>query len=103
MKVGMGMMGCGKDRDLTWNREAPPTEEEWRLHRLCAVLGFIAAQAPRALQYIAGLHDHKGMLTVKWTVVPKDRWLQVAESAWCSDVGDGDKNVDHEVNGVAYP
>jgi len=71
-----------------------------RTERLHRVLGYVAALADHynnthVLNKLHGLHDHKGILEVKWTEKPTDGEKEWFKQAWESQIGDGCDSVDH--------
>jgi hypothetical protein len=73
--------------------------ERWRIRRLVAVTGFLAAGG--LLGFVARLHDHKGQLTVithgsvRGGIGNQVRasLLGAAITAWMSCIGDGSNDV----------
>ena len=75
--------------------------ESHRLIRIVRVIGYLCALAEHygndnLLSKIAKLHDHKGTLTVTWRSKPTDGEKEFIVKAWCSRIGDGADNVEHE-------
>ena len=74
--------------------------EPFRLVRLHRIVGYIAALSDvigrDVLSRIAELHDHKGILQVKWRGQPSDAEKSLVSKAWQSGIGDGADNVTHE-------
>jgi hypothetical protein len=75
--------------------------ETFRIVRLHRIVGYIGALSDvighDVLPRIAGLHDHKGVLTVKWRQQPSDAEKRLVTKAWESSIGDGANNVTHEI------
>ena len=91
---------------LMYNDEVEVTaynsdSESNRLVRLERVIGYLCALAEHygnenLLSKIAKLHDHKGTLTVTWRSDPTAGEKEFTSQAWCSHIGDGADNVEHE-------
>jgi hypothetical protein len=76
--------------------------EPHRLIRIERVIGYLCALAEhygndKLLSKIANLHDHKGTLTVTWRSAPSEGEKEFVSKAWCSRIGDGADNVEHEL------
>ena len=75
--------------------------EPYRLARIERVIGYVCALSEHygndgLLSKIAKLHDHKGTLTVTWRSAPSAGEREIISKAWCSGIGDGADNVEHE-------
>jgi hypothetical protein len=73
-----------------------------RLERLSRVYGYVMALADgsaceRFIEKVTQIHDHKGTLIVFWSDAPSDAEKQYFVHAWASKIGDGSRNVEHEV------
>ena len=74
----------------------------WRLLRIERVIGYVCALGEHCgnqalLSKIAKLHDHKGVLNVKWHQRPTAGEKEIVAKAWGSLIGDGAaENVEHE-------
>ena len=84
--------------ELTAYREST---EPWRMTRLERVIGYVCALADRkgdddVLGLVSGLHDHKGVLTVRWQEQPSRKRRGYFVAAWASIIGDGNEIVEHD-------
>jgi hypothetical protein len=73
-----------------------------RLERLSRVYGYVMALADRHpgahfIDKVSQLHDHKGTLIVFWGDAPSEAEKAFFADAWASRIGDGSRNVEHEV------
>ena len=76
-----------------------------RVDRLNRVYGYAVALADSdgnrdCITKMAGLHDHKGNLIVRWRTAPTVREKSFFLRAWVSLIGDGAENVSHEMDGT---
>lgn len=76
---------------ISANRE---DEEPWRLERLRKVVNFIKKNSE--VINLKELHDHKGMLTVKWTEEPNEADKSLLSLAWYQEK-ELWENVSHEI------
>lgn len=75
--------------------------EPRRKARLERIIGYVCALADQngddeVLSLVAGLHDHKGDLTVTWKDKPSRKRRRYFVAAWESVIGDGARNVEHD-------
>ncbi len=73
-----------------------------RLERLSRVYGYVMALADggaceRFIEKVTQIHDHKGTLIVFWNDAPSDAEKEYFVHAWASKIGDGSRNVEHEL------
>jgi hypothetical protein len=73
-----------------------------RLERLSRVYGYVMALADqhaalRFIEKVTQIHDHKGTLIVFWNDAPSEREKEYFVQAWSSKIGDGSRNVEHEI------
>jgi hypothetical protein len=74
-----------------------------RLERLGRVYGYVMALAEhnhgadQFVEKVAQLHDHKGTLIVFWNEAPSEAEKEFFAQAWASKIGDGSRNVEHEI------
>jgi hypothetical protein len=73
-----------------------------RLERLNRVYGYAMALADqhaldRFIEKVTQIHDHKGTLIVFWNDAPSAAEKDYFVQAWASKIGDGSRNVEHEV------
>ncbi len=75
--------------------------EAFRIDRLRTVWGYAVGLADHYgnldfKKKVAELHDHKGILTVKWKEAATAGEKEFFSRAWKSDIGDACENVEHE-------
>jgi hypothetical protein len=73
-----------------------------RLERLSRVYGYVMALADQHanvhfIEKVTQIHDHKGTLIVFWNDAPSAAEKDYFVQAWASKIGDGSRNVEHEV------
>ena len=73
-----------------------------RLERLSRVYGYVMALADCNdteffIEKVTQIHDHKGTLIVFWNDAPSEAEKEYFVQAWASKIGDGSRNVEHEV------
>ncbi|MDB5755425.1 MAG: hypothetical protein JWR56_1853 [Massilia sp.] len=73
-----------------------------RLERLNRVYGYVTALADRSgaeryIEKVTQVHDHKGTLIVFWNDAPSAAEKEYFVQAWATRIGDGSRNVEHEV------
>ena len=73
-----------------------------RLERLNRVYGYMTALADRSgaerfIEKVTQMRDHKGSLIVFWNDAPSAAENEYFVQACASKIGDGSRNVEHEV------
>ena len=82
-------------------------KETHRFDRLHRVIGYVECvsefmQTP-LLKNVVSMHDHKGMLVVKWATTPGEIEHKAFENAWASAIGDGTTDMVEHVNPAGLP
>tara|TARA_R110000787_G_scaffold90645_2_gene191273 strand:- start:531 stop:809 length:279 start_codon:yes stop_codon:yes gene_type:complete len=71
-------------------------EESWRISRLNNVIEKLKLNKKiEVLNKIDNLHDHKGLLSVKWKNIPTKKDMSIIKKIWFSKIGDMSDTIEH--------